>query len=65
MAMVEKFNTGQEVSLANPQRAWSYADQRGHLWVNRVASTLSQRLPVCPSYERTSLDCPCWSGSCQ
>jgi hypothetical protein len=29
-------NTGQEVCL-QPQRAWSYASQRGHLWVIRVA----------------------------
>ena len=28
MAMAEKFNTGQEVCL-QPQRAWSYASQRG------------------------------------
>ena len=40
MAMAEKFNTGQEGLLADPQRAWSYASQRGHLWVN------SGRLPA-------------------
>ena len=36
MAMAEKFNTGQEVCL-QIQRAWSYASQRGHLWIIRVA----------------------------
>jgi len=37
MAMAEKFNTGQEVCLQIPSGAWSYASQRGHLWVIRVA----------------------------
>jgi len=35
MAMAEKFNRTEGL-LADSQRAWSYASQRGHLWVEAV-----------------------------
>jgi len=37
LAMAEKVQHGTGGLLADPQRAWSYASQRGHLWVIRVA----------------------------
>ena len=50
MAMAEKFNTGQQV-LADPQRAWSYASQRAHLWVTkREVRRPKLRSPVAINY---------------
>jgi hypothetical protein len=44
MAMAEKFNTGQEVCLQiDPQRAWSYASQRGNLWVTNGRTQAEQK----------------------
>ena len=63
MAMTEKFNTGQEVCLQIPSALELCKSKRAPLGQSRRVD-LSRRLPVCP-YERTSLDCPCWSGSCQ
>ena len=46
--MAEKFNTGTGGLLADPRRAWSYASQRGHLWVISGRGNTFSRCPLHP-----------------
>ena len=48
MAMAEKFQYWTGGLFADPQRAWSYASHRGHLWVMTYRSGNVERAPARP-----------------